>query len=293
MDIYDEITRDLPTRLKSLQNSLEDTLSSKAIQDLALKASIEKAQNYKQSQEMSKLSDMLQNVQSIPGEALSRIPIEPDLKKRQQILDTHGEAMRAKQNAGGTFTNEDMVPYMQAGYQSPQAIGGNENVSTQFIRQAMEQGIDPKLAEAYLAERQPVREAEPSWADKQTHEQKQWEQRQEYQAQRKKEEEKHKEYKASVQAYNNDVAELQKEFRKEVNKMSDADEINKLHEQYQIEINNVANKYQDRLKFNPVQGNQPETLEPVKKEEGKTWSIGGMKFRINPDTGVPQFWKEG
>ena len=107
---------------------------------LILKRLEEQKQEQERQRELRTLSEALQNVSSLPRQPLynPEIPVEQDPAKRQQILKQQDQDVMAKQDAGGTFTNEDLVPYMQAGIRS---YGSPPNAGMEQAGALVEAGV--------------------------------------------------------------------------------------------------------------------------------------------------------
>lgn len=159
--------QDLADEMYKMDTPYYEGLSEKEKHDIAYKNAVMKASERERTSQMDSLSSILRNTQSLPQFSGMAVQVEPDPMKRQQILKDQEAAMIAKQNVGGTFTNEDMMPYMRAGIQSqglgnmPTQVVNPQQMAGQFV-DAVKSGVDPEIAKAAMALSQ---KPEGKWED--------------------------------------------------------------------------------------------------------------------------------
>lgn len=134
-----------------LDPQTKKTYTQMAMQQAMQQGQIEEERKRK-AEAVKTLSGMMQNVNSakdlMPSQDLS--PEEQQIKayyaqapeEKQAFLRNYEQQVQQKQQAGGTFTNEDLKPYLIAGIQSqqPQRQGGMDINTPQGAMAAIAQG---------------------------------------------------------------------------------------------------------------------------------------------------------
>lgn len=162
---------DLAYLLRDIENSSQyagmDANTQKQYAQMALQQAMQKSmqeeERKRKAEAIQTLSGKLQNTNNAQDLMPQLSPEEQQIQQyyntrpeeKQAYLRNYKQQVQAKQQAGGTFTNEDLTPYKIAGIQSSQGSQGGMDINTpqgamNAYAQGMQLGI-PQEAAAMIA----------------------------------------------------------------------------------------------------------------------------------------------